>query len=647
MKSLYRKMLSTRKNQIRNNKLNIWKRISVYLSLVLLCTVASSCASREEAVDPEGDIAPSFGLIREESFDLENYAITDQTGKYVNNKNSLFYGFEGDFEGIYDITSLIPKLEGKKLYTAAFKSADELILVYQETVEEEKYIYSTYLCKLGTDMFYKYQRDFTTRYRYVDFLQMDPMIYVADDKVARSDYNFVPEFQKEDPEKYFNYLAYENEVYTVVNDGFLYKFAPNGKGECVFALPMRFSCMYPQWCDDPNTLKFMCQDSFNGNTVYLDLDMTQEEITPRFYTQEYYDDYFKCVGKNRYATVSYPDNKIEYVNTELDTKKELKLSDKENAYLNFSQDSAFQDKLILITDPDCELGTEIFIWDTTVAETKKFEKNFKNTYEFKETNYDDITLRAKELETTYGVSIILGDNVPSELSSYYITPCTDLGKMNRAIDILEETLSIYPAGFFDKLEEGFVRDTAIYLTGRMTPVYPDQNIDEPAGLTNDLDGLFVMLYDIDSWGLDKSTIVHELSHVIDRSLIFNNCFDDYVWCSYNPPGFQYYYSYIDEYGVEYQNTSDYTYTSYANVAYDDVNTVYFYDVYAKTFPTEDRARFFEHLVTDDYYDFVFESEAVQKKLDYYFTAIRHCYQTDSWPEETQWEKRLREYKEGT
>ena len=109
---------------------------------MLLCTVASSCASREEAVDPEGDIAPSFGLIREESFDLENYAITDQTGKYVNNKNSLFYGFEGDFEGIYDITSLIPKLEGKKLYTAAFKSADELIAYITEHLKERDPFYS-------------------------------------------------------------------------------------------------------------------------------------------------------------------------------------------------------------------------------------------------------------------------------------------------------------------------------------------------------------------------------------------------------------------------------------------------------------------------------------------------------------------------
>ena len=66
---------------------------------------------------------------------------------------------------------------------------------------------------------------------------------------------------------------------------------------------------------------------------------------------------------------------------------------------------------------------------------------------------------------------------------------------------------------------------------------------------------------------------------------------------------------------------------------------YFVDTYARTYPTEDRARTFEYAMAG--WDWVFtEQEPLREKLAYYAACIRDAFDTAGWPDVTTWEQPL-------
>ena len=82
---------------------------------------------------------------------------------------------------------------------------------------------------------------------------------------------------------------------------------------------------------------------------------------------------------------------------------------------------------------------------------------------------------------------------------------------------------------------------------------------------------------------------------------------------------------------------------YANVSgfyYEDINSVYFVDSYAKTYITEDLARLMEYDMIDPYagtYDYM-KSDKIQAKLNYFYSCIRSVWDTSGWPSKTSWEE---------
>ena len=113
----------------------------------------------------------------------------------------------------------------------------------------------------------------------------------------------------------------------------------------------------------------------------------------------------------------------------------------------------------------------------------------------------------------------------------------------------------------------------------------------------------------------------------------------------NPEGFDYYYAYIDPNGDSYEWSGSSEYTTNDSAWYDgDTDSVYFIDAYSTTFPTEDRARLMEYLLSDVDYGppAYFASVHLQEKLTYYFQCIRTKFDTTNWPEQTSWEQMLSE-----
>ena len=135
---------------------------------------------------------------------------------------------------------------------------------------------------------------------------------------------------------------------------------------------------------------------------------------------------------------------------------------------------------------------------------------------------------------------------------------TDTVKIRDSLDMLENTLALYPDDYFEQLKGDDVRCICFYLVGSMQPIDSSVSIADPAGLSYLDNGLELIAISTDyGWSL---TVVHELNHVLDHRLEETGILDEEKWNSFNPQGFDYYYAYVDDDGneVEYIASTDYT-----------------------------------------------------------------------------------------
>ena len=107
-------------------------------------------------------------------------------------------------------------------------------------------------------------------------------------------------------------------------------------------------------------------------------------------------------------------------------------------------------------------------------------------------------------------------------------------------------------------------------------------------------------------------------------------FHDDKWNSFNPSADMYTYTY-----------ADYGFSKYQKYTYDrDVDGAYFVDGYAMTYPSEDRARLFESVMSDELFDIDFEdAPKLREKLNFYAKCIRQVFDTTGW-EDIPWEAYL-------
>jgi hypothetical protein len=107
-----------------------------------------------------------------------------------------------------------------------------------------------------------------------------------------------------------------------------------------------------------------------------------------------------------------------------------------------------------------------------------------------------------------------------------------------------------------------------------------------------------------------------------------------LWESATPVPDAYTYSYDDYY-------DNYKYT--ISDGYDDPENVWFTDSYGRTFPTEDRARLFEYMLTpeDDagYLD-IYSYENLVYKAKLYSYILRQCFPSCNTEEANSWERNL-------
>lgn len=233
--------------------------------------------------------------------------------------------------------------------------------------------------------------------------------------------------------------------------------------------------------------------------------------------------------------------------------------------------------------------------------------------------------RAAKLGERFGVRIRIADQCDTTFHNFTAEPMLDETMIAEELNLLEQTMSRYPEGFFQQLCWGQIEQLEIQLVGVL-------HADESYGYGNysafvdQTENRCMLVADVEQ--TQENTYFHEFSHVIDRKLAWDaacrgDCkYSEETWASLNPEGFSYF-------------------EDYAAIPSDFPNQTYyacFLSPYAMVNATEDRAMVMEASMSVAWaFD---EAPGLRQKLAYYSDCIRDCFDTTGWPEVTPWEEVL-------
>ena len=264
--------------------------------------------------------------------------------------------------------------------------------------------------------------------------------------------------------------------------------------------------------------------------------------------------------------------------------------------------------------------------------------------------------RVAAIAERYGVTVLIGDAACMNISTHTAETVSveqALPQIDTVMNVIEEVLAAYPPNFFQSIAKSDGDELIVELCGTIR-AKDEYALDFPSALTFQGDGCRVIVLDVYYASGLRYTLFHEIAHVIDRALDATVTeYDDprwnvSDWNALNPKKFSYYYAYNDQKGNPYDVVGSTKYTAQSSdyLKKHKSKSVYFANVYAKTYPTEDRAVLMGLLLADDTSDDILSCPHIKAKLVYYAKAIRAVLDPDGtlWPEPTVWETRIAELK---
>ena len=204
--------------------------------------------------------------------------------------------------------------------------------------------------------------------------------------------------------------------------------------------------------------------------------------------------------------------------------------------------------------------------------------------------------KADKLEEKYGVTILIGDEVLNVevLGDSWSSVEADMPEdypqeLDGALDELDNWMSVYPEGFFEKFRTD--DNPGGYRVLLVEDFDGNENADnEKAGMTFTSSDHIDIALRRDS--VDQSTMDHETWHAVELLVGSENPFDEDAWNKFNPEGFEYfngdYLNGEEPQGEEYEKYLSGYYSRKKNY-----KNGYFVRVYSETDPREDRATIME------------------------------------------------------
>lgn len=236
--------------------------------------------------------------------------------------------------------------------------------------------------------------------------------------------------------------------------------------------------------------------------------------------------------------------------------------------------------------------------------------------------------RAAALSERFNVDIRIPEQSQLNYTDYDAYPLEDLSFIRSSLDALEEVMRQYPEGFFTQLAYGGMEPLRIELVGNITVKAGMEDTIGPADAFAQNKGSYHLIV-ANGHFVNTTKLFHEISHVIDRRLIWDMSnrqealFSEATWLSLQPEGFYYAKSYV----------------SMPEQLLRFLDSGYFQSWYSLTYPTEDRATMMEMAMAGNSSDFA-PGSGRRAKLQYYADCIRDAFDTTGWPEVTAWEQVL-------
>ncbi len=222
--------------------------------------------------------------------------------------------------------------------------------------------------------------------------------------------------------------------------------------------------------------------------------------------------------------------------------------------------------------------------------------------------FKEIRNEADKVEKEFGIRILIGNEVKNaEWNTGYTFVSSEedpnsfsfQSEMER-IKILENTLAMYPEGFFDyfKSANGQCGLRISIVKELKTDYYSDFTSAGIAYTTGDWYDIAVCSNEI----YDKcETLHHELWHSVENLITTKlGYFDDFEWSNLNPDGFIYSYDfdgYIEKVGTDSRTPTFYNAQANGEINY---NFPYFISDYSMVTPMEDRATLIAQLFLWEY-----------------------------------------------
>ncbi|MGM9680779.1 MAG: hypothetical protein ACI3XR_04665 [Eubacteriales bacterium] len=280
---------------------------------------------------------------------------------------------------------------------------------------------------------------------------------------------------------------------------------------------------------------------------------------------------------------------------------------------------------------DPEKGPEIMYWEGGKGDETQLGSDYR-VIDLTAIDDENSELEQK-IYDRFGIHVYYDELSLTDLvSDYTCAVLTDNLLIGEGLENLYLYLSLYPDGFFEDACAGGYNQLEIYLCGTFTPV-DDYGINTAAALTSTKGSTIIMAFNLDYIEQMKTNLAHELMHVMEHRLWEYEYSLDFPFLGYweclNPEDFTYYYSYHDENGDEITETR---YTSWDT---SEGAEVWFVDPYSTSYPTEDRARIFENLYTNQ--TALFESPYMQAKAEYLCALIRAAFPSVAESDSVSWE----------
>lgn len=241
--------------------------------------------------------------------------------------------------------------------------------------------------------------------------------------------------------------------------------------------------------------------------------------------------------------------------------------------------------------------------------------------------------RVKDIVDKYNIKISIGEECSNIIGGYAIRALTDYDYVNNALDILDEELSKYPEGFVGQIGYGNYDTIHFYIAADLIGI-SSETLNTAGGFQLEIGNESVIVVDFTYFTVARTTIHHELGHCIDDTLTYNGYMDENIWNSYNPLSVTGGSIYTDTYDL-YGNYGDEIY-AYGSNGEDCANS-YFVDTYSMTYPSEDRAKIWENIMSDEKYVYWEKTPHLTAKLNYYAECIRQNFDSTGW-NDVRWEK---------